>query len=83
MLSLLSFLFFSLFLLFMGFHNIDNAWNLHTVNEAGNGKWFDTTFSGELMTSQDMYASGFVMMLLGSFILMISSYLAGRHESNQ
>ncbi len=63
----------STFIFMLGIHNIDTAWNLHTVNKADSTLfWFDTNVSGKEIDEHQMYRSGLTMALLGFFTAMLS-----------
>jgi len=63
---------------FMTFvHNIDNAWNLKTVEQYYNETWQDCTTNGICLDSTVIYNTGLTGIMITFFLSLMVSYILG------
>ncbi len=65
----------------LGFHNVDQAFNLHTVNDAfGYKGFYDTSLLGQPYDEYQMYKIGWLLSFSGFFLTVMSSLYAFKPE---
>ena len=62
------FLMLGMMLIFTGFHNIDNSWNLHTVECTTGIDWTDANVFGSKFTVNQIYNSGWIAVMIGMIV---------------
>ena len=78
-----AFLFFFISMFCVGLHNIDNAWNLKTVDYTCYDEWKDSDIFGNPISMNNLYLIGMQQVCASFFGVFIMMYFMGGYYAKK